>query len=154
MYNAPKYEAGQIIDIRFSSQTMPDRIFINMVYKKPNSPEWMYYVLSERKSDYIYMSESQISKYESKKTSKAYDHNIVKEMYASGYRFCGNSKSDTCRNRADKLLNANYIKHIVLRSAVDDNGNIMPDNLGLWVQYRTVIDEGYYDISDDYMQLK
>ena len=32
-----KYEAGQVVDIRFSNDSMPDRIFIDMVYKKPNS---------------------------------------------------------------------------------------------------------------------
>ena len=42
-----KYEAGQVVDIRFSNDSMPDRIFIDMVYKKPNSTEWMYNVLSE-----------------------------------------------------------------------------------------------------------
>lgn len=153
MCDAPKYKAGQVVDIRFSNQTMPDRIYICMVYKKPNSPEWMYHALSERKSDYIFMNESQISKYESEKTSKAYDHKIVKEMYAAGYRFCGNNRSDTCKKRAEKLLNANYIKHIVLRSAVGSDGEIIPDYLGLWVQYRTVIDDGYH-VKDDFMQLK
>ena len=55
-----KYEAGQVVDIRFSNDSMPDRIFIDMVYKKPNSTEWMYNVLSEKKNGYTYMSESQI----------------------------------------------------------------------------------------------
>ena len=91
-----KYEAGQVVDIRFSNDSMPDRIFIDMVYKKPNSTEWMYNVLSEKKNGYTYMSESQISRLESKKTSKAYDNDIVKEMYEKGYRFCGNSNTETC----------------------------------------------------------
>lgn len=149
-----KYEAGQVVDIRFSNDSMPDRIFIDMVYKKPNSTEWMYNVLSEKKNGYTYMSESQISRLESKKTSKAYDNDIVKEMYEKGYRFCGNSNTGTCEKRARKLVDANYIKHIVLRSAVGSDGNIIPNQMGLWVQYNTVINNVECNACSDFIQMK
>ena len=143
--SAPKYDASDVIDLRFSNTTMPDRIYIQMVYKKDASTEWMYQVFSEKKNGIIFMSESQISKLESKKDSRCYDNPLVKEMYKNGFRFCGNNKRDTAFNRARGMSDAKYIKHIILAEALDKDGNIMPDYLGLWVQYNATIDNDYYE---------
>ena len=143
--NAPKYKAGSVIDIRFSHNTMPDRIYIIMVYQKENSTEWMYQVVSEKSNGITYYTESQIDKYISKKSGKCYETDLVKEMYNNGFRFCGNSKKDTAFNRANSMVNANYIKHIILADALDTDGNPIEGQLGLWVQYNKVIDTDYND---------
>lgn len=138
--DAPKYDAGSVIDLRFSKDTMPDRLYVEMVYRKPKSTEWMYQVRSEMNNGGMkYMSESQIIKHASHKNSKCYKHEKVKKMYDSGFRFCGNSKSDVAYSRANKYKSANYINHIILTEAIDSDGNIIEDQLGLWVQYRSII---------------
>lgn len=138
----PLYEPGNVIDFRFTRENMPDRVYISLVYRGVTSDEWMYQCWSEKSGMKIYLSESDISKRKSKKTSKCYTHPLVLEMMSAGFRFCGNSKADTAINRAKKLLDADYIKHIVLRNAVDQDGNFLKGNLGLWVQYQhTIADE-------------
>lgn len=144
--NVPKYNAGDIIDIRFSHNTMPDRIYIQMVYRKENSVEWMYQVISEKSNGVAYYTESHIDKYISKRDGKCYETDLVKEMYKNGFRFCGNSNRDTAFNRANSMINANYIRHIMLADALDKDGNPIAGQLGLWVQYNKVID---HNLSND-----
>lgn len=141
--NAPKYNISDVIDLRFSNITMPDRIYIQMVYMKDASTEWMYQVFSEKKNGIIFMSESQISKLESKKNSECYNNQLIMEMYKNGFRFCGNNKRNTAFNRARGMVDAKYIKHIILAEALDKDGNVIPDYLGLWVQYNATIDGDY-----------
>ena len=105
---APKYNVGDVIDLRFSNATMPDRIRIHMVYMKVGSTEWMYQILSERASNEIYMAESEITKFISKKDSECYNNPMVQDMYKNGFRFCGNSKKDTAFSRANSMVNAKY----------------------------------------------
>lgn len=138
---APKYNVGDIIDLRFSNTTMPDRIYVHMVYMKVGSSEWMYHVLSEKASRDIYVSESDIDKLVSKKNSECYNNPAIEELYKNGFRFCGNSKKSTAFNRAESMINARYIKHIILADAFDKDNKPMPDYLGLWVQYNTTIDD-------------
>lgn len=139
----PRYAVGEVIDLRFSRDRMPDRIAINKIYVDCGSTdnEWLYVVDSEKNYKQIVLRESQIDSMRSKKSHKCYEHKIVKEMYESGYRFCGNGKADTVKHRAEVLKNAQYIHGIVLRSAVDVDGNIIDGYLGLWVQYNLVIAE-------------
>jgi hypothetical protein len=142
---APKYDIDSVIDLRFSNNTMPDRIYINMIYMKVGSSEWMYKVLSEKSSNEVYMSESEITKFISKKDSECYKNPVIQDMYKNGFRFCGNNKKDTAFSRANSMVNAKYIKHIILADAFDKDNNPMPGYLGLWVQYNTVIDtDGNY----------
>lgn len=143
--STPKYNPGDIIDLRFTNNSMPDRIYISMVYKKNGSTEWMYEVLSEKNDRTVYMAESQIDKIKSKKESKCYEHELIQKMYNSGFRFCGNNKAETAHNRANKMTSAKYIKHIILCDAIDENGDVIDGYLGLWVQYNTVITNCHND---------
>ena len=145
--NSPKYEAGSVIDLRFTRDIMPDRIYVNMVYRKVGSTQWMYEVLSEKNSKVLYMQEKDITRVESQKSSKCYDHEIVKKMYSEGFRFCGNTKEDTAFNRANKLKSANYIKHIILANALSPDGYTLDGQLGVWVMYNTQIDENTKEIN-------
>ena len=138
--DAPRYSVKEVIDLRFSNTTMPDRIYVQMVYMKDNSTEWMYQVFSEKSNGIVYMSESQIGKLESKRDSGCYNNAVVSELYKNGFRFCGNNKRDTAFNRANGMVSAKYIKHIILADAVNKDGQPMPDHLGLWVQYNATIE--------------
>lgn len=139
--NKPLYEPGNVIDFRFTREHMPDRVYVSMVYRMVMSDEWMYQCWSEKSGIKVYLSETEISKRKSKKSAKCYEHPIVKDMMSKGFRFCGNSKSGTAINRAKKLHDAGYIKHIVLKDAVDEDGNMIDGSLGLWVQYQHTIDD-------------
>lgn len=139
--NAPKYNVKDIIDLRFSRDTMPDRIYVRAVYMRDKDTEWMYQVFSEKKNGVINVSESQINALISKKEGKCYDNEVIKELYNNGFRFCGNNKRDYAFNRANNMVNANYIKHIILAEAIDKDGNVIPGQLGLWVQYNASIDD-------------
>ena len=145
--NSPRYEAGNVIDLRFTRDTMPDRIYINMVYRKSGSTQWMYEVLSEKSSKVLYMQENDIFKVESQKSAKCYDHEIVKKLYNEGFRFCGNMKEETAFNRANMLKSAIYIKHIILACAISKDGDVIDGQLGLWVMYNTQIDESTKEIN-------
>ncbi len=147
LMNSPKYEAGSVIDLRFTRDTMPDRIYINMVYRKVGSKQWMYEVLSEKSDGVLYMQENDIFKVESQKKAKCYDNEIVKKLYSEGFRFCGNMKETTAFNRANTLKSANYIKHIILANAISQDDYEIDDHLGLWVMYNTQIDENTKEIN-------
>ena len=121
----PLYEPGNVIDFRFTREHMPDRVYVSMVYRMVMSDEWMYQCWSEKSGIKVYLSETEISRRKSKKSAKCYEHPIVKDMISKGFRFCGNSKSDIAINRAKKLHDAEYIKHIVLKDAVDEDGNMI-----------------------------
>lgn len=150
----PKYSTRDVIDLRFTHDSMPDRIYINAVYQKDTSTEWMYQVFSEKRNDYIYMAESQIDKVISKKDSKCYENPIIKELYENGFRFCGNNKRDTAFSRANSMVNAKYIKHIILAEAFDKDGSPMPGYLGLWVQYNATISDKTEKNKDGYYVVK
>lgn len=137
----PLYEPGNVIDFRYTRKHMPDRVYVSMVYRSVVSDEWMYQCWSEKSGIKIYLNETEISKRKSKKSSKCYQHPVVIDMMSNGFRFCGNAKSDTAISRAKKLHDADYIKHIVLKPAVDADGTIVADHLGLWVKYRHTIDD-------------
>lgn len=137
--NTPKYDLSNVIDLRFSRDTMPDRIYIHAVFMKESDVEWMYKVYSEKSNGYITLPESHINKFISKKDKPCYNNEVIKELYENGFRFCGNYKKDTAVNKANSMVSANYIKHIMLVEAFDKNGSIMPDNYGIWVQYNAPI---------------
>ena len=150
----PKYNIRDVIDLRFNHNSMPDRIYIRMVYMKDKSTEWMYEVFSEKSDCIIYMSESQINMRISKKDGKCYENDMIKGLYRDGFRFCGNNKRDTAISRANNMVNANYIKHIILADALDKDGNEIDGYLGLWVQYNTVIDEDERNKMSEYHIIK
>jgi hypothetical protein len=141
--NTPKFNIKDVIDLRFSKDNMPDRIYIHAIFIKESDTEWMYKVLSEKSNGYITLPESYINKFFSKKERPCYDNEVVKELYDNGFRFCGNYKKDTAINKANSIKSANYIKHIILAEAIDKNGNPMVGYLGLWVQYNTIISNEY-----------
>jgi hypothetical protein len=143
MMNAPKYDIGSVIDLRFSNDEMPDRIYIKMAYIKDITKGWYYEVVSEKRNGVAYMSEADINRLISKKNKPCYDNAIIKQLYEDGFRFCGNNKKDTAISRANSMKNALYIKHIILAEALDRNGNPIPNYLGLWVQYNTTIGDSY-----------
>ena len=133
MYSVPKYDTGSVVDIRFTHDAMPDRIYIETVYHKDNSNGWIYRVFSEKSGKFIFMRENEIIP--SNRTAKVYENPIIQSLYNDGYRFCGNSKRETAINRASKLKSANYIANVILIDAFDTEGNTLNDQYGLWVRY-------------------
>lgn len=151
---ASKYDPGCVLDLSFKSGRMPDRIFIDLVYCRYGSKEWMYKVYSEMNDEYCYIGESEIDKRISDKSAKCYDNKIIIDMYKQGFRFAGNNKSETAFNRARRLQEADYIKNIVLLDAIDKDGNNIQGQLGLWVRYANPIDDDKFRYSGEFYQVK
>ena len=78
----PKYDVCSVIDLRHKDNSeLPDRIYIDMVYWKDGCEEWMYACTSERNEGHlIYLTESYINKYRSKKTAECYKYEIGRDM--------------------------------------------------------------------------
>lgn len=155
--NAPKYEPRSVIDIRFSHDTMPDRIYVETVYRQDKSNCWMYRVISEKFNKSVYMREDEITKYISRKTAKVYDNPTIQDLYRKGFRFCGNGRKDAVIARALKLKPADYISEIILVDAFDANGNNIIGEYGLWVKYNLQINDnpdGYQKNPDGYLVIK
>lgn len=156
---APKYEPRSIIDLRFSHETMPDRIYVEMVYQRDKSNCWMYRVISEKCGKVEFMREDEIDKFISKKIAKVYENPVVQDLYKKGFRFCGNSKKDTAFARALKLKPAQYISEIVLVDAFNNDGDNIIGEYGLWVKYNLQITsdaeiDGYQKNADGYLVIK
>lgn len=151
----PKYDVCSVIDLRHKDNSeLPDRIYIDMVYWKDGCEEWMYACTSERNEGHlIYLTESYINKYRSKKTAQCYDNDIVRDMYNQGFRFCGNFDTGVALQKANRLRMAQYIKHIVLNDAVAPDGNILSGQSGLWVKYHRTIN-GSGDCYSGYRKIK
>ena len=143
--NAPIYHAGDIIDIAIAKTGMPDRLYVNMVYMKDKSTEWMYAVESERTANTLFCSESQLVECASKKDDYCYETDAVKEMYEAGYRFCGNASKEKAYARAKNLAKSHNIKHVVLRNAIDKDGTELLTEYGIWVQYNV----SFRDVAND-----
>lgn len=152
--DAPKYSAGQVIDLRFTRNSMPDRIYITMVYMKPSSICWMYRVESEMRSGIIYMRETDIDRRASKKQANCYSNDTIISMYQYGFRWCGNYTEKICINRAKILSSANYIKNIIICDAIDKDGNIIDGYKALWVRYNIAIDSIGQNLDNKFTVIK
>jgi hypothetical protein len=142
MVSNPKYHVGDVIDIRYSKDELPNRIVVYMVYFKDGCQEWMYQCYSEKNyNKLVYLTESYIDKLKSRKTAKCYEHPMIQDLYKKGYRFCGNGKEETMRHKAISLQSAKYISNIILCDAISKNGELVDGELGLWIRYYNPIED-------------
>jgi hypothetical protein len=153
----PLYNPGSVIDLGHKfGEHMPNRIKINMVYQKENSPCWMYEVFSEMHNGATYLKEDDIAYRISQQTSSCYDLDIIKKRYKRGYRFCGNYGDFIAKSKAEKMKDMKEISSIVLYPAIDKNGKKMKkDMYGLWVKYNTSISNtGFVECEDEGIIIK
>lgn len=141
--NAPKFEAGKVYHLSHSSG-MPADIYIEMVYMKPKSTEWMYIIRSEATNcDIAYVPESSLLSRITLRTSKVYKANKVISLINEGFRFAGNVEDlDSARIRGKEFAKNCNIHDVMIYNALDQNGD-ETGGYGIWIRWNVVIDEKY-----------
>lgn len=138
----PKFNVGQVIHLGCKNG-LPANIYIEMVYKKVGSTEWMYAVRSEAVTDIsvVYISESILLKRLSHRSLPVYNKPFFQNMDKSGFRFNGNwDNIDDVINAGKELAKNPNIKNVVIHNARDYNGN-KTDGYGLWIKWVNTIDD-------------
>lgn len=156
-YSAPKYCAGDVIDYRYNRSTLPNRILINMVYRKSMSNDWMYEVFDERSNSIIYYPESLILA--SDHSSGAYDVEFVKKMYEDGFRFYRNCKKNSATSDAKNVADKTNVAEVrVYPESYDRNGKIIDGYNSIWIRYSTYITNNgemiTSNVYSDYIRIK
>lgn len=137
----PKFDIGQILDLKRDKNNMPDRIIIDSIYIKRNSKEWMYYVMSEQTGGHTYLPESKLSSMVSYHIRECYKNTIVKTLYKCGFRFVCNIQNSEVNVKVSKLQNIKEIANIIVAPAVYPDGT---DGIGIsaiWIRYNVVISD-------------
>lgn len=138
----PLYEAGNTYFLSHRSG-MPAKIYIEAVYKKAGSKEWMYSIISEANGGKsVYVSESVLKSRIAKHTSKVYSMPEVAKRIEEGYRFCGNYPIEDAFARGKELADVHKsLESVMLYSAYDSAGNSLADKdmYGIWVKWNYVI---------------
>ena len=138
-HSAPKYRAGEAYYLSHKTGA-PARIFIDAVYMKALSKEWMYCIRSEANRNAVtYVSESVLSHRISKHDASIYKNDIVSKRYDDGYRFAGNFKMDDAINRGKEFAKNENIVSVLLHPALDYNGKIIDDEYGIWIKWSYTI---------------
>ena len=137
--DAPLFHAGETYFL--SSRTgVPAKIFVEAVYMKSRSKEWMYLIYSEANDcKPTYVPESVLRKRISKHKSKAYEAQEVIDRIDDGYRFCSNYPDvESARAAGMKYAQMPNVASVLLFPALNYRGEPM-DGFGLWIRWKCVI---------------
>ena len=105
----PLYRAGETHFLSHRTG-MPARIYVEAVYMKANSKEWMYSIYSEANNcKQTYLPESILAQRVSKHNSPVYKKQEIIDRCREGYRFCGNFDADTAISRGEEFAKNNDI---------------------------------------------
>lgn len=156
-YAPPMFECGQVIDLRYArikgGIKLPDRIQIDMVYRKINSTEWMYHVVSEQANGYSYMTQSKIFTNISEHTAKCYERPDVQKLMKLGYRFISNRDDGDIADLVGMLDAIDEIGEIIsVHGILPDGTDAPPAKKGIWIKYKTVV--GTYTDDIQYERIK
>ena len=137
----PLYTTG----IHFLSHEsgMPAKIFIEAVYRKHNSKEWMYSIFSEANMcKQQYVDEPSLRNRMSMRSSKVYSTPKVMELESKGYRFCGNYTREEAMRVGKEFAKNDKIKSVMLHKAINVYGNYTDDGkYGVWIMWSVVIND-------------
>lgn len=159
-YVPPLFEAGQILDLRYAKIRdgikLPDRIQIDMVYRKKYSNEWMYHVISEQANGNSFMTQSKIFTNTSEHTAECYKRSEIQKLMKLGYRFVANASNDQDADNIIGILNGiSEINEIITIHAIDRDGrDIVGNVVGIWIKYLTVIPICGDDIGVEFKRIK
>ena len=137
----PLYTTG-IHFLSYKSGT-PAKIFIEAVYKKYNSKEWMYSIFSEANMcKQQYVDESSLRNRMSRRSSKVYNTPKVMELESKGYRFCGNYTREEAIRVGNEFAKNDKIKSVMLHKAINVYGNYTDDGqYGVWIMWSVVLND-------------
>lgn len=148
-FDAPKFQIGSVVDISYKFGGLPNRVLICGIHAKEFHNEWQYDVLLENIGEHTNMSETFIKDRMVTRKQPVYNNTSIIKRYADGFRFCGNYPHFTARAEGEKLKDKLGISSIILCTALDYNGCIIKDKLGLWIRYSNVImNDGFVKSKD------
>jgi hypothetical protein len=143
MNKTPLYCAGETYFLSHK-HGMPARIFVEAVYKKYNSKEWMYCIRSEANNGVAtYVSEPLLNSRISKHRSRVYQIPDIAERVDNGYRFCGNFDIDNATKRGEAFARNGSIKSVMLYPALNTEGEEISGMYGVWIKWDTVISDKF-----------
>ena len=149
--NLPKFEAGTTYFLSHKTG-MPAKIFVEAVYMKSASREWMYCIYSESNGcKPAYLPESVLENRISKHSSQVYKCPSIIDRIDNGYRFCGNFERDTAMKRGEEFARNRMIESVLLHPAVDSRGDCIYGQFGIWIRWDAVITD---DKSNDTIRIK
>ena len=152
--NPPKFGAGETHYLSHKDGA-PTRIFIEAVYMKSGSKEWMYCIYSEANNCVAtYLPESVLSKRVSKHSGQVYKIPEIMQRYEDGYRFCGNYGRDVAMERGKEFAKNNNIESVMLFPAVDYAGEPINGQYGVWIKWKYVITGNGINEAQDVIRLK
>lgn len=141
----PKFMPGQVIDISYRGDGLPDRLMIVSVFIRQQDTQWMYSCIKESTGETITAEQSVIIDRMSDKGAKVYRTREIITMYGDGWRFCGNFKKSCAHAIAGKNADNPIIKNIILKPALNGNGDLLPNHYGAWIRYHNMIsDDGKF----------
>lgn len=136
----PKFMPGQVIDISYKGDGLPDRLVIVSVFTRRQDTQWMYSCIRERTGETITAEQSVIIEKMTDKSAKVYQTRDVIGMYNDGWRFCGNFKQSCAHAIASKHTDNPTISRIILKPALNANGDPIPNYYGMWIKHYNLID--------------
>lgn len=150
-YPPPLFTAGQIVDVRYSMKIanikvrMPDRNYIDMVYRKATSNTWLLSTISEAKGGMYYVKQDQLFKNQSSHSAAVYKLPDVQRMLELGFRFVKNmpirDKNYNVSLLIEGLKKIKEIDEIVTMDALDTNGVPVKNEQGVWIKYKKIISD-------------
>ena len=135
----PRFMPGQVIDISYKNKGLPNRLLIKSVSVKEQDSEWMYECFIESIGTVVSINESFIVSNATNKNLQVYKCAEVIKLYNDGWRFCGNFNEADAHKVASKYATNRYIKHIILRPALNADGCLKNGYYGIWVKYNNTI---------------
>jgi len=132
----PKFSVGSVIDIKYVTGGLPNRIRVNMIFTTDNKI-WKYDVTLESTGERTIMDESFISDRMVETSKGMFLLRAVRSRFRNGWRFAGNFSPD----KADKFTEKykNMVAHIRYTEAYDWYGKIVPNTVAVWIQYNKPI---------------
>lgn len=134
----PRYEPGKTIHFSYSktADKLPATIYIEAVYRKVKSDQWMYSVINQSGVE-TYMGEKFISDMMTRHSAQVYKTDVVKSYMADGLLFAGNRKTDEAVEFGRKIARQrNDIDKIILYPALNERGIPVEGEHGMWIRYK------------------
>lgn len=140
---SPKFMPGEVIDLSYKSNNLPNRIFIKRVRMDVSDKGWMYDILLENSGDTTAVEESFIEERMTHKLAKVYSEPYVLDLYSQGFRFAGNYDESEALKIAKSLKGNSSLLNIQIHPAFYPSGLEWKSKRAIWIRYHQIIlDDG------------
>lgn len=135
----PKFMPGEVIDLSYRTNILPNRILIKQAKITEFSEGWLYDIVLENSGDTTTMEESFIEERMTHKSRKVYSVKYVQDLYESGFRFCGNFIRQDATRFAKNIKDNKTILNIQIHPGFYPGGDLIMGQNGVWIRYHKII---------------